>query len=111
MDATYWIVEGFDGCAKLFEEVVPGYVSEQEVITLLQRLVCSHLATSDIIDASASWKGASRTGALQPHFGKSDRRGMKVDCISVGESRFYIASRPSDPSVVSPLERFRQTVS
>ncbi|MDP2620299.1 MAG: hypothetical protein Q8P46_08990 [Hyphomicrobiales bacterium] len=47
-----WRVQGFNSSEKIFERDMPGDLSEAEISTVLQRLVCRHLSPDEIIRAS-----------------------------------------------------------
>ncbi len=47
-----WKIRGHDGLVPIFEQTIPGNLSEREVIALLQRLASRHLSNDEVVSAS-----------------------------------------------------------
>src|SRR3954468_14147872 len=59
-----WIIEGYDGQSRAFQERAPGSLSEAEITTILQRLAARDLSPREVI--SASLRSDRRTSLLEP---------------------------------------------
>ena len=74
--------------------------SEEEMIALLQRLVCKHLEIHEIINASLKEHSAGYGPELKPNI---DRSGKLT--ISVGTNPHYVATILNLTRAIKPAER------
>jgi hypothetical protein len=58
-----WKIEGIDSTTVVFEAVLPGGYSKNEIKTILQRLACMNLTADEIV--SASLRAPRRTSLLE----------------------------------------------
>jgi hypothetical protein len=49
---TVWRIEGWDGQTQILQRDLPGYLEEDEISVLLQRLVCTNLSPVAVVRAS-----------------------------------------------------------
>lgn len=78
-----WRIKGWDSTTLIVDRQMPGYLSEKEIATTLQRLVSRHLSDEDIIDASLR-RGDSRYRPLLERVGGGAP-------IAYGENPHYTA--------------------
>jgi hypothetical protein len=85
-----WVIEGFDGTTRLFEQTLPNTSwPDARIIVLLQRLMSGHLSENDIVDGTRALRDPSRKPIFQA-------RREFVDgklSIIVGESPYFVATR------------------
>ncbi len=63
----FWRVDGYDSTRLMFEKVLPlGYLSEGEMISLLQRLASKHLDEAEIVAASLRRNSKGYAPLLEP---------------------------------------------
>jgi hypothetical protein len=89
-----WVIEGFDGTTRLFQQtLLETFLPDARITTLLQRLLSRHLTAKDIIDGSTT----QRDPFHNPIF---ETRRAIVDggvSITVGDNPYYVATRKRRP--------------
>ena len=50
--AKVWRIKGWNDTELIFDQPMPGRLSEKAIAAILQRLACRHLSGEEIIDAS-----------------------------------------------------------
>ena len=88
MPKGFWRIEGVDGTTISFMRDLPGFLTESEIIVILQRLACRLLTENEIV--SASLRKNARTALLQPAISRRPRGKRLV--ISVSGAVDYIAT-------------------
>lgn len=86
----FWKIEGYDSTRLLFQNVLPlGYLSEGQMMSLLQRLASKHLTEDEIVAASQRPNSKGYAPLLEPH---TDHDPSSRYTISVGVNPYYLAS-------------------
>jgi hypothetical protein len=89
LTGKHWEIEGYDGTRLIFAKSIPlGYLSEGEMITLLQRLVSRHLTPGEIVAGSLRRNAAGYAPLLRSLVDPTAERYM----VSVGSNPYYIAA-------------------
>ncbi len=78
-----WTIKGYDSLKKTYEEDVSD-LNQEEVIVILQRLVCMHLTAEEIVSSSVG--GRSH---LKPRL---DRNASGFLTVAVGSNPHYLAT-------------------
>ncbi|MBD1544853.1 hypothetical protein [Roseibium aggregatum] len=60
-----WLIKEWDGLNVKAKYHLPGHLSEQEIETVLQRLVCRNLTVSEVLTSSRRKDDPERTGQLE----------------------------------------------
>ena len=84
----YWLIEGYERFDRVFQTRLPGHMSEDEVVIIIQRLACRHLSEAEIV--SASLRKGKRTSLLEPLVGRPPQGHRTV--ISIDHGTEYRAS-------------------
>jgi hypothetical protein len=58
----FWRIEGYERFDRFFEIRLPGHMTEEEIVTIIQRLACKHLSEAEIV--AASLRKSTRTSLL-----------------------------------------------
>jgi hypothetical protein len=89
-----WVIEGFDGSTRFFQQILSEtFLPDARITALLQRLLSRHLTEKDIIDGSTTLRDPFHN----PIF--ATRREI-IDggvSITVGENPHYVATRRHRP--------------
>lgn len=83
-----WEITCYDSTEELWTKRVPVKVSEGQIITMLQRLVCMDLTADEIIGASLPARAKFRNRLLECVRYQTP--------ISLGESPYYVAKVVDD---------------
>ncbi len=91
MSDRTWKIEGWDGFKQIYTGEVPGTLTEEEILKMLQRLQARHLSHEEVVSASLrkNFKGYS---VLLERTNR-DRTGDKGTSVAVGDNPHYIAFR------------------
>lgn len=81
--ADKWIIKQWDGAEKTTEYILPGGMSESEISTIMQRLVCMHLNGEEIVNSSLR-SNAKNKKLLLDRIGESKP-------ITYGDHPYYTA--------------------
>jgi len=84
----FWLIEGYERFDRFFQTRLPGHVTEEEIVTIIQRLACKHLTDAEIV--SASLRKRKRTSLLEPLIGRPPQ-GLRT-VISISHGTEYRAS-------------------
>jgi hypothetical protein len=96
----FWKIEGYRQSEKIFSTRVPGNLSEERIITIIQRLTCKHLSEDEIV--AASLRKPKRTALLEPIIGRPPTN--KRINISIGHTVDYVASYWREDECQEPEE-------
>lgn len=83
-----WRIKG-EGLDAPFEVLVPGTLSEREIVSMLQRLASRHLDPEEIVAASLRASSDGYLASLEPQ--------RSQNSITVGDNPFFTASRREMP--------------
>ncbi len=89
--AAKWIIRKYESNALEWEKVLPGNMSNKRVEAILQRLVCQHLSTDEILSSSLNTETPGRTDHL-------DRVGSGTLFI-YGRNPYYTAEHRQAASI------------
>jgi len=84
----FWLIEGYERFDRFFETRLPGYMSEEKIVVIIQRLACKHLSEEEI--GAASLRKNKRTSLLEPLIGRPPQ-GLRT-VISINHGTEYRAS-------------------
>lgn len=91
MARARWKIVEYDGAETVSETTVSGQLSDREVETLLQRLVCRHLSFEEVV-------GSSLRKNAKGHRTHLDVRPASKSALMCGDGYHYTARFEATPS-------------
>lgn len=88
MPQEVWLISGFESTESVYKHRIPlGFLSEAEVLLLLQRLASRHLSPDEVVSSSLREDAPGYTPLLEP---MADRGGKYI--LRVGNDQWYTAT-------------------
>jgi hypothetical protein len=85
-----WKITGYDSTTPIYDGEAPSILTEEEIATMLQRLVARHLSEAEVVAASLRKNLSGYAPLLECII---DRTGEKGVAVTVGSNPHYIAFR------------------